>query len=247
VSLPLASVNPVERVVVSAEGLWAQRHVVLDPEPPGDRCGIAGGDLGGEAPESAEAPRLVTVGDSLVAGCGVESQSEALTPRIARRLAEESGGPVRWEARGRLGATMRRVRYRLLPEVTGDVDLLFLCAGSNDIMAGRARQDWIEDLTAVLDRAVAVAARVVLCSSGQPYRSPALPPTLRRDLRRRIDVQTEDSLRLCEERGVGYVDVAHADLIPGFWAGDRFHPSGAGYEYAASMIVDAMVARERAA
>jgi hypothetical protein len=106
--------------------------------------------------------------------------------------------------------------------VAGTPDILFVCAGSNDIMARRS-------------------------SSGQPHRSPALPPLLRRELDRRIDAQTADSEQVCQRLGIGFVDVAHAELIPGFWGSDRFHPGAAGYEFAAGKVAEAMVARERAA
>ncbi|MCI1662144.1 MAG: SGNH/GDSL hydrolase family protein [Actinomyces sp.] len=241
------TVNVVEHAVITAEALWAQRHVSLAPEPPGERSGMAGSTDPAGADTPGTPMRLVAVGDSLVAGCGVGNQAEALVPRIARLLAESAGTPVQWEAHGRLGATMRRVRYRLLPEVAGTPDILFVCAGSNDIMARRSRGEWVEDLTVVLEQASRMARRVVLCSSGQPHRSPALPPLLRRELGRRIDAQTADSEQICQRLGVGFVDVAHAELIPGFWASDRFHPGAAGYEFAAGKVAEAMVARERAA
>lgn len=221
-----------------AEGLWVQRTVTLDPEPPGERRGVAPWGEG-----TGEALSLASVGDSLIAGCGVADQSEALTPRIARHLAEQCGAPVQWQAHGQLGATMRRVRYRLLPEAAESArgaDVLFLCAGSNDVMAGRTGEEWADDLEAVLDAARGLAGRIVVCSAGQPSRSPAVPHLLREELRHRIDAQTAMSRQICAERGVDYVDVAHADLCEGFWAGDRFHPSAAGYELAARLVAAAM-------
>ncbi len=226
------------RALVMAEGLWVQRTVTLDPEPPGERRGVAPWGEG-----TGEALSLASVGDSLIAGCGVADQSEALTPRIARHLAEQCGAPVQWQAHGQLGATMRRVRYRLLPEAAESArgaDVLFVCAGSNDVMAGRTGEEWAEDLEAVLDAARGLAGRIVVCSAGQPSRSPAVPHLLREELRHRIDAQTAMSRQICAERGVDYVDVAHADLCEGFWAGDRFHPSAAGYELAARLVAAAM-------
>ena len=175
-----------------------------------------------------------------LAGSGVDAQDQALVPRVARRVAARTGRDVEWATHARLGATMRRVRYRFLPEVDG-ADLLFVCAGSNDLMARRSLEEWTEDLDAVLDGAVRRGRHVVACSSGQLYRSPALMATLRSVLREWTDIQTEASAAICARRGIPFVDVAHCDLDEGFWADDGFHPSAAGYEMAAGMVARAML------
>ncbi len=232
-----ATVNPVKRTILLAQAAWAARTVRLAPEPEGERSGIARERLGATLSEYL---RLVAVGDSLVAGSGASSQATALTPRIADRVAAATGAPVIWETHARLGSTMRRVRHRFLDEVEGRPDILFVCAGSNDIMARRSRAEWTDDLEAVLGRSLEMAAHVVLCSAGQPHNSPRLPAMLRRELAKRIDAQTADSKSICARLGVDYADVAHADLVEGFWASDGFHPSEAGYEQAAGMVVGAM-------
>lgn len=227
-------VNPFERLLISAEALWAQRSVKLAPEPPGERCGVSG------LSQPGRPLHLVAVGDSLVAGSGVDHQSEALTPLLAGLIAQTVGAPVKWETRAQLGATIRRVRYRYLPEVTGKPDYLFICAGTNDIMARRSIQEWCDDLSATLDEALTRGQKVFVCSSGQPHNSPALPKALREALGRQIDAQTEASIEICRERGVPFTNVSRAPLPEGFWATDGFHPSRIGYEFAAKMLVDSL-------
>lgn len=183
---------------------------------------------------------MVAIGDSLVAGSGVEHQDLALTPRIARKIADMVNRPVQWETHAKLGSTMRRVRYRFLPAVSGHVDILFICAGSNDVMARRSREDWLDDLRAVIEQARTRADHTIVCSAGQPHHSPKLPAMLRRELARRIDWQTAASQRICREYGVDFVDVAHAELVSDFWATDGFHPSASGYEQASGLVVQAM-------
>ena len=128
------------RSLAVAEAALARRTVRLAPEPPGEREGVVTPDgttapAGSGAVRGSSAPlRLAAVGDSLVAGSGVQAQDQALVPRIARLVAAGAGRDVEWATHARLGATMRRVRYRFLPEVD-DADVLFVCAGSNDLMA----------------------------------------------------------------------------------------------------------------
>lgn len=133
------------KTLLLSQALWAKCTVRLAPEAPGERHGIV--SPSSFVPEASARPlRLVAIGDSLVAGSGVEHQNLALTPRIARKIADTVNRPLQWETHAKLGSTMRRVRYRFLPEVSGHVDILFICAGSNDVMARRSREDWLDDL-----------------------------------------------------------------------------------------------------
>lgn len=243
-TVPVSLLRAARRPIAAAEAALAQHTVHLAPEPPGERFGVVTPDgattPGADSQVNNTPLRFEAIGDSLVAGSGVDDQSEALVPRIARQVAAGTGRDVHWSTHARLGATMRRVRYRFLPEVDG-ADVVFVCAGSNDLMARRTLTEWEEDLNAVLDGAAAVAPHVVACSAGQLYKSPALRPTLRAVLREWTDVQTDASAAICEAHGVPYVDVAHCELVDDFWAADGFHPSAAGYAMAADMIAEAVI------
>lgn len=216
-------------MIVVAEGLWASKTVKLAPEPPGDRKGVIG--------DGGEELLLVAVGDSLIAGCGVESQSQAMTALVAQGIAAQEGKRVRWETHAKLGATMRRVRYRYLAELRTTPDILLICAGSNDVMARRSVEEWRSDLNGALDEAQERCERVWLTSAGQPHNSPVLPRTLRRALERSIDAQTEVSIEICRERNIPYTNVTHVQLPEGFWATDGFHPSESGYRFASGAIL----------
>ena len=76
--------NPVRKTLLLSQALWAKYTVRLAPEAPGERHGIV--SPSSFVPEASARPlRLVAIGDSLVAGSGVEHQDLALTPRIARK------------------------------------------------------------------------------------------------------------------------------------------------------------------
>lgn len=223
-----------KKPIVILQGLWASKTVKLAPEPPGLRCGTVG-------EEYAQPPlTLIAVGDSLVAGSGVTQQSDGLIPATAQKMADKLQRPVYWQTHSRLGSTMRRVRYRFLPEVGDQIDFLLVCAGSNDVMARRSAAEWEDDVTAVLQEAQRKATTVFMCSAGQPHNCPALPKTLREALGRAIDRQTGISVRLCKRHGVPFANVAHADLPKGFWADDGFHPSQVGYKFAADKLVQTL-------
>lgn len=80
-----------------------------------------------------------------------------------------------WRTVGKLGATARRVRYRMIGDINDRPDVLIVCVGGNDMLAGRSVREWAAGLAPVLDAAKNKAGRVVLFSSGKPHRSPVLP------------------------------------------------------------------------
>lgn len=225
--------NALTRFVAIGEALWAKHHVHLAPEPSGDRFGTV---RAGTGADSRPPLRMVAVGDSMVAACGVDDQSVGFVPDLASVFAERLNRHIDWEAHGRLGATMRRVRYRLLPEVEGHPDLLVVIAGSNDIMARRGIEEWKADLRATLEEARPLSEHIIVFSCGQLYNSPALGATLRRSLKGKVDEQVEASRIICREFGARYVDMAHEDVNAddaSFYADDHFHPGEFGYRYMA--------------
>lgn len=234
----LACVSFLNKSLLAAQAFLAQHTIRLDPEPPGNRHGTSypadgvGHDL---APLN-----LIAVGDSIISGCGVAHQSAGITPRLAQHLANQLGCPISWRTFSKMGSTMRRVRYRFLEDVPNDTDILFISAASNDLLARRTPTEWQIDLTAALEIAQSKSKHVVLLSAGQLYNSPALGLALRTELLRLTDEQTAISSCICAEYGVDYIDLTHCELVPDFWAGDRFHPSADGYEMAAEMAVEQM-------
>lgn len=234
-----------QRALLLSEAFIAQRRVHLAPEPEGPRSGIANpADCNNATPVT-----MLVLGDSMVAGCGVTSTTESMVPNIAHGMSERLHRPVQWELNGKLGATMRRVRYRMLPELSaGDneqSDVLVVCAGSNDLMAQRSLEEWKTDLTEVVKSAKEKARSVVVLSSGQLYKSPSLGHSLRREVEHRTDAQTEMSKRVCKQYGVTYIDLTHEPLraeTQEFWASDHFHPSGLGYTLIAEAVVPQLLA-----
>lgn len=57
-------------ILALAEAWWAQHSIHLDPEPEGERHGSIG-----VATNQTTPLRFVTVGDSMIAGCGVDNQA----------------------------------------------------------------------------------------------------------------------------------------------------------------------------
>ncbi|MFD0705119.1 SGNH/GDSL hydrolase family protein [Alloscardovia venturai] len=245
------------RALAYIEAMWAKNHIHLAQEPCGSRSGVAS-FVSPEGVDSLFPPlNIAMVGDSMSVGCGVSRQEDGLVPDIARELSSYMERDVRWQTFGKLGATMRRVRFRLMTDVHDALekrpfdsfDILYICAGSNDLMAQRSVIEFTEDLKEVLDMALPLSQKVIVLSPGQLYKSPSLGPHLRRILFYRSEKITEASTHLCTSMEVQYINMTHEDVgtnNAGFYASDNFHPSAYGYSVMAQRIAQMTMTQHNA-
>ena len=113
--------------IALAQGLWVRQTVPRLPPAAGRRGTFGTG--------SDDALRVVGVGDSIIAGVGVERQERALIGHFARRLHERMERPVRWRACGLNGADSTTIRERIAPVVPA-ADVYIVSAGVNDAVRG---------------------------------------------------------------------------------------------------------------
>lgn len=227
--------NPASLPVIAAQGLWVRRRVEVLPEASGPTTGTTAG-IG--APM-----RLVVVGESTAAGCGAATHDEAFTGAFARALAERRDRPVTWSVHGRHGATIRRVRHRMLPELVADADVAVLLIGVNDVVNRTPTEQWRDDLAAVVDQLTARACLVVIAGIPPFEAFPSLPRALRRYLDGRGRVLDQVAREVCATRS-SVQWIGSRDLVPvgaEFFARDGFHPSPAGYRRWAHALNDRLV------
>lgn len=191
--------------------------------------------------------RLGLVGDSTAAGCGARTHDHGLPGELARALAPRTGRDVTWTVVGQHGATLRRIRHRLVPRLldggqrgADTFDLTVLLAGANDVLARRSTQEWRDDLGAVLGSLSGSSRHVVVTGAPAFASFPALGGALRRVLADGTTRLDEVTASLCAHTpGVTFVSsVALQPMAAEFFARDGFHPSEAGYARWAEAIAD---------
>lgn len=229
--------NPLLLPVVAAQGRWVRHRIEVLPEASGPTRGTTAG------PDGAPPLRLIVVGESTAAGCGAQTHEEAFTGAFARSFAEQRERRVAWTVNGRYGARIRRVRYRMLPELDTVADMAVLLIGANDAMTRGPLGNWREDFAAVLD-ALIERAEVVVVAGIPPFETfPSLPRVLRKYLSERARALDDVARELCAERPtaswIGSADLGLAKAE--FFARDGFHPSSAGYHRWAQTIIDQLV------
>jgi lysophospholipase L1-like esterase len=216
--------NPLLMPVIAAQGLWVRSSIKLLPPAAGPTTGFVGG-------EAANPVRIAVLGESTAAGCGVDTHDEGFPGSLARILAERTGRRIEWQAIGQHGATARRIRYKLLPEISRDLTLAVLLAGANDVLSRRTPAQWAEDLAAIVGELSQRAEQVVVVGSPPFQTFPSLPGTLRRYLSQGAAALDEASQRVCAVRPQATF-ISATDVVPmgaDFFSDDRFHPSAYGY------------------
>lgn len=224
-----------------AQGRRTRRVTPRLPEAGGATCGLAGF-------ESRQAPlKLLSFGESPVAGVGVDTHEQAITGQLACILAERLRRPVSWQACGQNGATARQALHGLLPAVRPEpVDLALVAFGVNDTTAFRQVRHWRADMSALLDGLQArCRPRLILLSGVPPVgRFPALPQPLRAVMGMKAAALDRALASLAQTRaGTLYVPLLLDTRDSALMAHDGYHPSAAGCTAWAALLAGACCAK----
>lgn len=222
-----------------AQGKYTRHVTPRLPEAGGSTSGIAGAEYG------RETLSLVAIGESPVAGVGVETYNHAITARLAHALATQLQRPVAWQACGKNGVTAREALEAVLPSVPPQpVDLAFVAFGVNDTTAFRPAEQWRQDLRQLLAAIETRCTPKCILLSGVPAvgRFPALPQPLRWVMGLKAAALDAVARELANDRPCTcYVplslDPYHKEVL----APDGYHPSLQGCNAWASLLSRAYV------
>ncbi|PWN07322.1 SGNH/GDSL hydrolase family protein [Rhodohalobacter mucosus] len=203
------------------QGKFVRDHIVMLPEPEGERKGIIG---------SGKQISLLVVGDSSAAGVGTSSQEEALLGNILTNL--DDIFEISYCLLAKTGARTRHVITRLKRQPEKSYELAVTALGVNDVTAGLSQKEWISDqreLYGVLREKFRVEHILV---SGLPPVSefPALPQPLRWFLGRSARTFNTALEHLCEEEGCHYIPPDDVNADVSMMASDGFHPGPGVYK-----------------
>ncbi len=102
---------------------------------------------------SADRPiRLLSIGESTIAGVGVQHQADGLTGQMAQSLHQITGRSVEWQILAKTGLTARQVHEELAHLVPEEpVDLLLIGLGGNDTFKLNYPRRWRRYLLQLLE------------------------------------------------------------------------------------------------
>ena len=203
--------------------LHTRRTALRLPPAAGAQSGLAGTGLGG-------APlRLLLIGESTVAGVGVEAQEAALAGQLAQALAARLQRPVAWRACGENGITADGACTPLLPLALREpADLVLLVFGVNDTTHLSSLARWRRSLRTLSRALAARGTRVVFTGVPPIQHFSALPWLLRRLFGLRAALLDGELRRLSAREGAHYARL-QLEFAEEYLARDGYHPSALGY------------------
>lgn len=204
-------------------------------------AGAAGNDKGSTG--DGESLSLLVVGDSIAAGVGADTFTNALVGQLSTALSERYNCRVDWKAVGKIGATTRVVLDELVPAIPESAyDLIVVSTGVNDVTAltrVTAFATHLEDLIVTL-HAQSPGARIVAIGLPPMHQFPLLPQPLRSVIGLRSRLLDEAVRRVAERHSYAvHIPVAIAP-DPELFAADGYHPSPKGYEQFGDAVVQGL-------
>lgn len=191
---------------------------------------------------------VLGLGDSTIAGVGVDDPRLGLTAHFASQLSALNGRGARWRSVGRRGATTGDVLSEHLPAlVAGEdhADLVVVSMGANDAIKLRSTRSAVRHTQAVLESLhEKYPDAVVIMSSMPAFRLFRTLPHPLRAIMSGHATTLESALRpLVEQHSWAVMSPPPRFYPPDFFASDLFHPSSAGYERWAHFALDDAVRR----
>ncbi|WP_394777375.1 SGNH/GDSL hydrolase family protein [Undibacterium sp.] len=223
--------------LLSLQGKHVRRITPRLPEAGGPDHGVAHWTPPDGSPAPSQPPqalRLVAIGESPVAGVGVELHTQAITAQLAAMLAQQAEKPVHWQAVGLNGADLARALRELVPRLPSPepaVDIALIAFGVNDTTSFHSSARYRTELAQLVAAVQARLAPTLIILSGVPpmHEFPSLPQPLRFVLgqkARALDKITETLAR--ELSGVHYISMLFNTGESGLMAVDGYHPSEKG-------------------
>jgi lysophospholipase L1-like esterase len=186
---------------------------------------------------------FAVLGDSLAAGLGSESPDRLPGVRLARGLAEECDRPVRLVTHAISGSRTTELEVQVDRALIDPPDLALVIIGGNDVTTRTSIGTSAALLGRQVRRLLKAGTTVVVGTCPDLNIIQAIPQPLRTVASRYGLSLARAQRRELDRIGARAVSIA-ALLTPEFLARpdelfscDRFHPNGAGYELAASVLL----------
>lgn len=203
---------------IAWQGLRLRRTALRAPAAAGPAQGVVG---------SGPKLHLLGLGDSIIAGVGIDVLENALPGRTASALARHGGREVHWRAAGASGLRARQVAELFAQHPADEhVDVVLVSVGVNDVTGIGSTRRWRRDLSRLLDAIHAAHPGALLVLAGLPPmdRFPLLPQPLGATLG--IRARTFDAI--ARELAAARAWVLHHPTIidsgRDAFAADGFHP-----------------------
>lgn len=96
--------------------------------------------------------QMLTLGESTIAGVGVDTHENGFTGSLATELSNKLDSSVVWKVYARSGYTAKKVAKKIIPKITeNNIDLIVIGLGGNDAFTLSTPRKWKNDIQYLLE------------------------------------------------------------------------------------------------
>ena len=120
--------------------------------------------------ESSEIPlKLLTIGESTIAGVGVESHETGFSGTLAKELSEKTSKGVEWKVYAKSGYSSKDIIEKILPSIDEkEVDIIVLGMGANDAFTLNTPGQWKKNIIEIITHLQTKYPQVQICFTSMP-------------------------------------------------------------------------------
>lgn len=216
-------------VLIIPQALHVKRTTLRLPEANGLRK---------HHPENA-AFKFFHVGESTVAGVGVNNIQDGLTAQLATQFSHKLQKPIAWQLYGVNGINISELNASLSEKIPhDDYHLAFVTLGVNDTTKFTSLRKWRDQLTQtvkIIQRSPDVP--VIFTQVPPMAQFPALPAPLKYLLGLRAHLLDLELKRFCKQASNVYYVGSELKVAEEMMAEDGYHPSALGYRNWAAQLL----------
>lgn len=126
--------------------------------------------------------KIISIGESTIAGVGVETHSEGFTGTFANEISRLFVSNVTWKVYARNGYTAKRVVHKLIPEITEkEADLIIIGLGANDAFTLNRPSKWKNEISTLIESLKSKFPKAILIFLNMPpiKEFPAFTPLIK--------------------------------------------------------------------
>lgn len=145
---------------------------------------------------------LLAIGESTMAGVGVETHKEGFTGILAAEICRLFQKNVRWKVYARSGYTAKKVDQKIIPTITEhQAHLLIIGLGGNDAFTLNRPSKWREDIRSLIRslNAKFPEALIVFCQMPPIKEFPAFTPLIKFTVGNLVEILGEELEEIVKE------------------------------------------------
>lgn len=187
--------------------------------------------------------QIITLGESTMAGLGVEFHDQGFTGTLARELSDALKRSVNWKVYAQSGYNAQDTRKDLVPQITeSQADLIVIGLGANDAIERNTPTGWKRDIIQLIQDIRVVFPKTPIAFLNMPpiREFPAFTPLLQFFLGNLVELHGKQLIRVAADLENIYYNSEvisteswsvrfQMDGTPKDFYSDGVHPSGLTY------------------